>query len=280
MGQKLLVQESTGNSPANNSNNRLEAGGQEGNGGQELHHFLHQYNQQSHSPGQQQGLQGGLSSMPLSPQSLRHDSNSGIVGVKREPEDLSSSRGGQSNKRHKQSPESPTPPAMYHHQLQVDKKFFFFAFFWNKNNLKQNCFSGSATVRQSLRPLHAVQSANPIDGLQHIRQQRERQQSLVAASRVKRRLRDERRTAVAGLVECHLAAGDQYRLLHEVRGRAELLRRDARDTSALEQQQSAHRRFAESRLGNRHRCRHTQTRSSSTDCTPSGNHKQLLYYVR
>lgn len=112
MGQKLLVQESTPNS---SNNNRLES--QEGSGGAELHHFLHQYNQ--HSPNQQ-SLQGGLP-LPLSPQSLRHDNNtsSGIVGVKREPEDLSSSRGGQSNKRHKQSPDSPTPPGMYHHQLQV-----------------------------------------------------------------------------------------------------------------------------------------------------------------
>lgn len=117
MGQKLLVQEA----PGAGSTNRMEAG--EGAGGGELHHFLHQYNQQSHSPGQ--NLQGGLP-LPLSPQSLRHDgsSSAGIAGVKREPEDLSSSRGAQqSSKRHKQSqPDSPTPPGMYHHhqhQLQV-----------------------------------------------------------------------------------------------------------------------------------------------------------------
>lgn len=116
MGQKLLVQEAPGSGSA--STNRMEGG--EGAGGGELHHFLHQYNQQSHSPGQ--SLQGGLP-LPLSPQSLRHDgaSSAGIAGVKREPEDLSSSRTGQqSSKRHKQ--ESPTPPGMYHHhqhQLQV-----------------------------------------------------------------------------------------------------------------------------------------------------------------
>lgn len=116
MGQKLLVQEAPGSGSA--STNRMEGG--EGAGGGELHHFLHQYNQQSHSPGQ--SLQGGLP-LPLSPQSLRHDgaSSAGIAGVKREPEDLSSSRAGQqSSKRHKQ--ESPTPPGMYHHhqhQLQV-----------------------------------------------------------------------------------------------------------------------------------------------------------------
>jgi hypothetical protein len=118
MGQKLLVQEAPGSGSA--STNRMEGG--EGAGGGELHHFLHQYNQQSHSPGQ--SLQGGLP-LPLSPQSLRHDgaSSAGIAGVKREPEDLSSSRGGQqSSKRHKAQPESPTPPGMYHHhqhQLQV-----------------------------------------------------------------------------------------------------------------------------------------------------------------
>ncbi|KMR05385.1 protein grainyhead, partial [Lasius niger] len=121
MGQKLLVQEAPGSGSA--STNRMEGG--EGAGGGELHHFLHQYNQQSHSPGQ--SLQGGLP-LPLSPQSLRHDgaSSAGIAGVKREPEDLSSSRGGQqSSKRHKQTqPESPTPPGMYHHhqhQLQVQQ---------------------------------------------------------------------------------------------------------------------------------------------------------------
>lgn len=118
MGQKLLVQEAPGSGSA--STNRMEGG--EGAGGGELHHFL-QYNQQSHSPSQ--NLQGGLP-LSLSPQPLRHDgaSSAGIVGVKREPEDLSSSRGGQqSNKRHKQAqPDSPTPPGMYHHhqhQLQV-----------------------------------------------------------------------------------------------------------------------------------------------------------------
>ncbi|XP_026669204.1 protein grainyhead isoform X2 [Ceratina calcarata] len=120
MGQKLLVQEAPGS--GSGSANRMEGG--EGAGGGELHHFLHQYNQQSHSPGQ--SLQGGLP-LPLSPQSLRHDggsSSAGIAGVKREPEDLSSSRGGQqSSKRHKQA-ESPTPPGMYHHhqhQLQVQQ---------------------------------------------------------------------------------------------------------------------------------------------------------------
>ena len=119
MGQKLLVQEAPGS--GSGSTNRMEGG--EGAGGGELHHFLHQYNQQSHSPGQ--SLQGGLP-LPLSPQSLRHDgsSSTGIAGVKREPEDLSSSRGAQqSSKRHKQAqPDSPTPPGMYHHhqhQLQV-----------------------------------------------------------------------------------------------------------------------------------------------------------------
>lgn len=120
MGQKLLVQEAPGSGSA--STNRMEGG--EGAGGGELHHFLHQYNQQSHSPGQ--SLQGGLP-LPLSPQSLRHDGapSAVIAGVKREPEDLSSSRNGQppSSKRHKQSqPDSPTPPGMYHHhqhQLQV-----------------------------------------------------------------------------------------------------------------------------------------------------------------
>ncbi|XP_011872603.1 PREDICTED: protein grainyhead [Vollenhovia emeryi] len=119
MSQKLLVQEAPGS--GSTSTNRMEGG--EGAGGGELHHFL-QYNQQSHSPGQ--SLQG----LPLSisPQPLRHDgaSSAGIVGVKREPEDLSSSRGGQqSGKRHKQTqPESPTPPGMYHHhqhQLQVQQ---------------------------------------------------------------------------------------------------------------------------------------------------------------
>ncbi|XP_032685588.1 protein grainyhead isoform X4 [Odontomachus brunneus] len=121
MGQKLLVQEAPGS--GSGSTNRMEGG--EGAGGGELHHFLHQYNQQSHSPGQ--SLQGGLP-LPLSPQSLRHDgaSSAGIAGVKREPEDLSSSRGGQqSSKRHKQAqPDSPTPPGMYHHhhqQLQVQQ---------------------------------------------------------------------------------------------------------------------------------------------------------------
>ncbi|XP_039303357.1 protein grainyhead isoform X1 [Solenopsis invicta] len=120
MGQKLLVQEAPGSGSA--STNRMEGG--EGAGGGELHHFL-QYNQQSHSPSQ--NLQGGLP-LSLSPQPLRHDgaSSAGIVGVKREPEDLSSSRGGQqSNKRHKQAqPDSPTPPGMYHHhqhQLQVQQ---------------------------------------------------------------------------------------------------------------------------------------------------------------
>ncbi|XP_071573030.1 uncharacterized protein Grh isoform X3 [Temnothorax nylanderi] len=120
MGQKLLVQEAPGSGSA--STNRMEGG--EGAGGGELHHFL-QYNQQSHSPSQ--SLQGGLP-LPLSPQPLRHDgaSSAGIVGVKREPEDLSSSRGGQqSSKRHKQAqPDSPTPPGMYHHhqhQLQVQQ---------------------------------------------------------------------------------------------------------------------------------------------------------------
>ncbi|XP_036148573.1 protein grainyhead isoform X2 [Monomorium pharaonis] len=118
MGQKLLVQEAPGS--GSGSTNRMEGG--EGAGGGELHHFL-QYNQQSHSPSQ--SLQGGLP-LPLSPQSLRHDgaSSTGIVGVKREPEDLSSSRGGQqTSKRHKQ-PDSPTPPGMYHHhphQLQVQQ---------------------------------------------------------------------------------------------------------------------------------------------------------------
>ena len=119
MGQKLLVQEAPGSGSA--STNRMEGG--EGAGGGELHHFL-QYNQQSHSPSQ--SLQGGLP-LPLSPQPLRHDgaSSAGIVGVKREPEDLSSSRGGQQpSKRHKQAqPDSPTPPGMYHHhphQLQVN----------------------------------------------------------------------------------------------------------------------------------------------------------------
>lgn len=118
MGQKLLVQEA----PGTGSTNRIESN--EGSGGGELHHFLHQYNQQSHSPGQ--SLQSGLP-LPLSPQSIRHDGSSsgGITGVKREPEDLSSSRGGTNgqNKRHKQSqPDSPTPPGMYHHhqhQIQV-----------------------------------------------------------------------------------------------------------------------------------------------------------------
>nr|XP_031831784.1 protein grainyhead isoform X2 [Nomia melanderi] len=121
MGPKLLVQEAPGS--GSGSANRMEGG--EGAGGGELHHFLHQYNQQSHSPGQ--SLQGGLP-LPLSPQSLRHDgsSSAGITGVKREPEDLSSSRGAQqSNKRHKQAqPDSPTPPGMYHHhqhQLQVQQ---------------------------------------------------------------------------------------------------------------------------------------------------------------
>ncbi|XP_076638400.1 grainy head isoform X3 [Colletes latitarsis] len=121
MGQKLLVQEAPGS--GSGSTNRMEGG--EGAGGGELHHFLHQYNQQSHSPGQ--SLQGGLP-LPLSPQSLRHDgsSSAGIAGVKREPEDLSSSRGAQqSSKRHKQAqPDSPTPPGMYHHhqhQLQVQQ---------------------------------------------------------------------------------------------------------------------------------------------------------------
>ncbi|XP_011067346.1 PREDICTED: protein grainyhead isoform X2 [Acromyrmex echinatior] len=120
MGQKLLVQEAPGSGSA--STNRMEGG--EGTGGGELHHFL-QYNQQSHSPSQ--SLQGGLP-LPLSPQPLRHDgaSSAGIVGVKREPEDLSSSRGGQQpSKRHKQAqPDSPTPPGMYHHhphQLQVQQ---------------------------------------------------------------------------------------------------------------------------------------------------------------
>lgn len=119
MGQKLLVQEAPGS--GSGSTNRMEGG--EGAGGGELHHFL-QYNQQSHSPSQ--SLQGGLP-LPLSPQPLRHDgaSSAGIVGVKREPEDLSSSRGGQQpSKRHKQAqPDSPTPPGMYHHhphQLQVN----------------------------------------------------------------------------------------------------------------------------------------------------------------
>ncbi|XP_034933822.1 uncharacterized protein grh [Chelonus insularis] len=117
MGQKLLVQESS-------SSNRLE-NSTEGTGNGELHHFLHQYNQQSPSPSQ--SLQGGLS-LPLSPQSLRHDGtpSSGITGIKREPEDLSSSRGGQqSSKRHKQA-DSPTPPGMYHHhqhQLQVQQQY-------------------------------------------------------------------------------------------------------------------------------------------------------------
>ncbi|XP_020718632.2 protein grainyhead isoform X2 [Bombus terrestris] len=121
MGQKLLVQEAPGS--GSGSTNRMEGG--EGAGGGELHHFLHQYNQPSHSPGQ--SLQGGLP-LPLSPQSLRHDgsSSTGITGVKREPEDLSSSRGAQqSSKRHKQAqPDSPTPPGMYHHhqhQLQVQQ---------------------------------------------------------------------------------------------------------------------------------------------------------------
>ncbi|XP_020279945.1 uncharacterized protein LOC109852831 [Pseudomyrmex gracilis] len=120
MSQKLLVQEAPGSGSA--STNRMEAG--EGAGGGELHHFLHQYNQQSHSPGQ--NLQGGIP-LPLSPQSLRHDgASSAGLGVKREPEDLSSSRGAQqSSKRHKQvQPESPTPPGMYHHhqhQLQVQQ---------------------------------------------------------------------------------------------------------------------------------------------------------------
>nr|XP_033199558.1 protein grainyhead isoform X2 [Bombus vancouverensis nearcticus] len=121
MGQKLLVQEAPGS--GSGSTNRMEGG--EGAGGGELHHFLHQYNQPSHSPGQ--SLQGGLP-LPLSPQSLRHDgsSSTGIAGVKREPEDLSSSRGAQqSSKRHKQAqPDSPTPPGMYHHhqhQLQVQQ---------------------------------------------------------------------------------------------------------------------------------------------------------------
>lgn len=111
MGQKLLVQET---SPSN----RLENSGGESGGTGELHHFLHQYNQQSPSPSQ--SLQGGIS-LPLSPQPT---SGTGIGGVKREPEDLSSSRGAQqASKRHKQAqPDSPTPPGMYHHhqhQLQV-----------------------------------------------------------------------------------------------------------------------------------------------------------------
>nr|XP_012137360.1 PREDICTED: protein grainyhead isoform X2 [Megachile rotundata] len=121
MGQKLLVQEAPGS--GSGSTNRMEGG--EGAGGGELHHFLHQYNQQSHSPGQ--SLQGGLP-LPLSPQSLRHDgsSSAGIAGVKREPEDLSSSRGAQQpSKRHKHAqPDSPTPPGMYHHpqhQIQVQQ---------------------------------------------------------------------------------------------------------------------------------------------------------------
>ncbi|XP_024935913.1 uncharacterized protein LOC107263230 isoform X2 [Cephus cinctus] len=125
MGQKLLVQEAPGPGPGPGSANRMEGGEGNGGGGGELHHFLHQYNQQSHSPGQ--SLQGGLP-LPLSPQSLRHDgtSSGGIAGVKREPEDLSSSRGGQqSNKRHKMAqPESPTPPGMYHHhQHQLQQQY-------------------------------------------------------------------------------------------------------------------------------------------------------------
>lgn len=112
MGQKLLVQDAPGG-----PGSRLETGSEAGSSG-ELHHFLHQYNQQSHSPGQ--GLQSGLP-LPLSPQSQQ----AAIAGVKREPEDLSSSRAAQQPaKRHKQSqqPDSPTPSGMYHHhqhQLQV-----------------------------------------------------------------------------------------------------------------------------------------------------------------
>ncbi|XP_046435585.1 protein grainyhead isoform X1 [Neodiprion fabricii] len=115
MGQKLLVQEPQGSG----SSNRMETG-PESSGSGELHHFLHQYNQ-SHSP----GVQSMPSGLPLSPQSMqRHDSGpGGVSGVKREPEDLSSSRGQQSsNKRHK-AQDSPTPPAdhsaMYHHQHQL-----------------------------------------------------------------------------------------------------------------------------------------------------------------
>ncbi|XP_063982125.1 uncharacterized protein Grh isoform X1 [Diachasmimorpha longicaudata] len=121
MGQKLLVQESP--------SNRIENTGGETTGSGELHHFLHQYNQQSPSPNQSLQGNGGSLPLPLSPQSLRHDGNttsSGLTGVKREPEDLSSSRTGQqSSKRHKQAqPDSPTPPGMYHHhqhQLQVQQ---------------------------------------------------------------------------------------------------------------------------------------------------------------
>ncbi|KAK0161171.1 hypothetical protein PV327_009671 [Microctonus hyperodae] len=115
MGQKLLVQETSPSS-------RLENSSGESGGTGELHHFLHQYNQQSPSPSQ--SLQGGIS-LPLSPQPT---SGTGIGGVKREPEDLSSSRGAQqASKRHKQAqPDSPTPPGMYHHhqhQLQVQQQY-------------------------------------------------------------------------------------------------------------------------------------------------------------
>lgn len=117
--------------------------GQEGANGQELHHFLHQYNQQS------PGLQGGLP-LALSPQSQQ----AAIAGVKREPEDLSSSRAPAKRHKQNQQPDSPTPPGLYHHhphQIQV-RQLFFFSTVSSEDYLKKNswfffCCSTPARTR-------------------------------------------------------------------------------------------------------------------------------------
>lgn len=99
-----------------------------------------------------------------------------------------------------------------------------------------------AAVRQPLRPLHVLQSEIAVDRVHVYVGDRERkwdgERRWRPSSRGDDSLRRRRRASAARLVELHSLAVHDDRFVHEVRGCAELIRYDTRDTLVVEQQQS------------------------------------------
>lgn len=111
-----------------------------------------------------------------------------------------------------------------------------------KKDQPQSTATGAA-VRQSLRPLHLLQSTSPVDRLHIDIGDRDGKCSGEPERRARRSpggddgLRRGGRVTTARLVELDLTV-DHDRFVHEVRGCAELIHYDTRDTLVVEQQQS------------------------------------------
>lgn len=110
-----------------------------------------------------------------------------------------------------------------------------------KSTAIDGCCTGAA-VRQPLRPLHVLQSEIAVDRVHVYVSDRDRkcdgERRWRPSSGGDDSLRRRRRASAARLVELHSLAVHDDRFVHEVRGCAELIRYDTRDTLVVEQQQS------------------------------------------